>query len=102
MYDLDLMRLCSFIASHLLDGHSLLIPIMWRTRLCIWIIHIFKPWLILLIPMVYICIINVEYYIFHHLVYFDRYHKTKLLQFQAADDEFFLPDSEVIYFKYLQ
>ena len=29
------------------------------------------------------------------LAYFDRYHKTKILQFQGADDEFFLPDSEV-------
>ena len=29
------------------------------------------------------------------LAYFDRYKKTKILQFQGADDEFFLPDSEV-------
>jgi len=35
--------------------------------------------------------------IFHRkfLVYFARYQNTKILQFQAADDQFFLPDSEV-------
>jgi hypothetical protein len=42
-----------------------------------------------------------EYYSYH-LVYFERYRKTKILQFQAADDEFFLPDGEVIYFEYIQ
>ena len=29
------------------------------------------------------------------LAYFDRYKNMKLCQFQGADDEFFLPDSEV-------
>jgi hypothetical protein len=27
--------------------------------------------------------------------YFDRYSKMKIFQLQGADDEFFLPDSEV-------
>jgi len=29
------------------------------------------------------------------LAYFDRYRNIKICQFQGADDEFFLPDSEV-------
>jgi PhoPQ-activated pathogenicity-related protein len=35
-----------------------------------------------------------KYYLYS-LAYFDRYHNTKILQFQAADDQFFPPDSEV-------
>ncbi len=35
------------------------------------------------------------------LVYFDRYHHTGIFQIQAADDEFFLPDSEVIFLVYI-
>jgi hypothetical protein len=33
---------------------------------------------------------------FDTLAYFDRYRNVQLFQIQAADDEFFLPDSEVI------
>lgn len=40
-----------------------------------------------------------EKYYFVSLVYFDRYRNTKIAQFQAADDQFFLPDSEVTYSK---
>jgi PhoPQ-activated pathogenicity-related protein len=29
--------------------------------------------------------------------YFDRYRNVKILQFQGADDNFFLPDGEVIF-----
>lgn len=29
------------------------------------------------------------------LAYFDRYRQVKIFQLQAADDQFFLPDSEV-------
>jgi PhoPQ-activated pathogenicity-related protein len=39
-------------------------------------------------------------YTFDNLAYFDRYKNVKLLQFQAADDQFFPPDSEVICSEY--
>lgn len=32
-----------------------------------------------------------------YLAYFDRYRNTKIMQIQAADDQFFLPDNEVIH-----
>jgi hypothetical protein len=39
---------------------------------------------------------------FYHLAYFYRFHNLKFLQFQAADDQYFPPDSEVIIlFKYI-
>jgi hypothetical protein len=43
---------------------------------------------------------QIEYY-FYNLAYFYRFHNLKFLQFQAADDQYFPPDSEVIYFKYI-
>ena len=36
--------------------------------------------------ILYMCVDN--------LAYFDRYHNVSIFQIQAADDEFFLPDSE--------
>jgi hypothetical protein len=43
---------------------------------------------------------QIEYY-FNNLAYFSRFGNLKFLQFQAADDQYFPPDSEVIYFKYI-
>jgi PhoPQ-activated pathogenicity-related protein len=41
-------------------------------------------------------------YYLDHLAYFDRYRNIKILQFQAADDQYFPPDSEVICLKYIE
>ncbi len=44
---------------------------------------------------------QIDFY-FHNLAYFDRYRNIKILQFQSADDQYFPPDSEVIYQKYIE
>ncbi len=43
----------------------------------------------------------IEYY-FNNLAYFSRFGNLKFLQFQAADDQYFPPDSEVICLKYIE
>ena len=64
---------------------------------------IFNCCLLLLIHTVCIYNLNpdIEYY-FYHLAYFYRFHNLKFLQFQAADDQYFPPDSEDFFWNDLQ